>query len=114
MVCTPTQPPQHLLTLNGQLSNPILIVLEASPQQDALFPLPVNILPMAIHPFLVLSLSPPDLIFQVFDNGLQLFDLPPQSRHLCIIVVVLEGGLVNYSSKEYASRLSGQRDLLPY
>ena len=104
MVCTPAQLPRHLLTSNSQLRGPIFVLLEDSPQQDTLFPLPVNIIPMAIHPFFMLLLSPPDLIFQVFDNGFQLFDLPPQCCHLVIIAIVLEGGLVSYSSKEYASR----------
>ena len=99
-VSTPAQLHRHLLSLNGQLSSPVLILLEAGPQQDTLFPLLVNILPMVIHPFLMFSLSPSDLILQVFDNGLQLFDLSPQSHHLRIIVVVLECGLVSYSSQE--------------
>ena len=103
-VCTPTQPPQHLLLSDRQLTHPIFVFLKTHPQQDALFPLPVDILPMTIHPFLVLSVHSGDLILQVVYNGLQLFDLPLQSCHLHIIVVVLDKGLVSYSSKEYASR----------
>ena len=102
-VCTPTQLSRHLLLSNRQLTHPVFVLLEASPQQDALFPLLVNILPMVIHPFLMLSVHSCDLILQVIHHGLQLFNLPLQSRHFCIVVVVLDEGLVSYSSKEYAS-----------
>ena len=37
------------------------------------------------------SVHPGDLILQVIDDGLQLFNLPLQSHHLVVIVVVLEG-----------------------
>ena len=102
-VCTPTQPPGHLLLSDRQLTHPIFVLLKTHPQQDTLFPLPVDILPMVIHPFLVLSVHSSDLILQVVYHGLQLFDLPFQSCHFRIIVVVLDEGLVSYSSKEYAS-----------
>ena len=90
-VRTPTQPPQHLLLSDRQLTCPVFVLLEASSQQDALFPLPVNVLPMAIHPFFMFLIHPGDLILQVIDDGLQLFNLPLQSRHLVIVVVELEG-----------------------
>ena len=102
-VCTPTQPPWHLLLLNWQLTCPILILLKTHPQQDAFLSLPVNVLPMTIHPFPMFSVHPCDLILQVIHHGLQLFNLPLQHCHLIVIVVVLEGRLVRYSSKEYAS-----------
>ena len=109
-VCTPTQPPQHLLLSNRQLTHPVFVLLKTHPQQDAFLSLPVDVLPMAIHPFLMLSIHPCDLILQVVHHGfqlfnlpLQLFNLPLQHRYLVVIVVVLEGGLVSYSSKEYAS-----------
>ena len=51
---------------------------------------------MAIHP------SNP--VRQVSDNGPQPSDLPLQHCHLIIVVIVLDKGLVSYSSKEYASR----------
>ena len=78
--------------------------LKTNPQQDALFPLPVDILPVAIHPFLMFSVHPGDLILQVIHHGLQLFNFPLQGRHFRIVVVILDEGLVSYSSKEYASR----------
>ena len=103
VVCTPTQLPQHLLPSNRQLCCPVFIFLKTRPQQDALFPLPVDILPMTIHPFLVFLVQPGDLILPVIYHCLQLINLPLQSHYLPIIVVVLDKGLVSYSSKEYAS-----------
>ena len=76
---------------NRQLRHPVFVLLKAHPQQDALFPLPINILPVTIHPLLMFSIHPGDLILQVIDDGLQLFDLPLQSHHLVIIVVGLKG-----------------------
>ena len=77
--------------VNDPLPQCIFVLLEASPQQDTLFPLPVNILPVTIHLLLMFSVHPGDLILQVVDDGLQLFDLPLQSHHLAIVVVDLEG-----------------------
>ena len=34
-VCTPTQPPQHLLLSNRQLTHPVFVLLKTHPQQDA-------------------------------------------------------------------------------
>ena len=102
-VCTPTKPPQHLLLSDRQLTHPVFVLLKTHPQQNALFPLPVDILPVTIHLLLVFSVHSCDLILQVIHHCLQLFNLPLQSRHFCIIVVVLNKGLVSYSSKEYAS-----------
>ena len=68
VVCTPTQLSWHLLSLNGQLGRPIFVLLKTHHQQDALFPLPANILPVTIHPFLMLSIHPCDLILQVVDD----------------------------------------------
>ena len=48
-VCTPAQPPCHLLTTDSQLCCPVFILLKTCPQQYALFPVPIYVLPVTIQ-----------------------------------------------------------------
>ena len=103
MICTPAQPPHHLLSTNRQLVCPVFIFLKTCPQQDALLPVPIGVLPVTIQPLLKsplyvilpsqdfsqltpqISHQPPELSYPVL-----------QSSNVAVHLLLLERGLITY------------------
>ena len=89
MVCTTTQLPSHLLTSNGQLGSPVLILLESYPQQDALLLVPIIVLSMVIHLFFMILSDHLYLIPQVGNYSLQLLNLSGPLYPIALNVIQL-------------------------
>ena len=100
-VCTPTQPSCHLLSSNEQLSDPVFVLLKTCPQQNALFPVPIEVFPVMIQPLLKspLHVILPSQDFsqftpQVSNQPSKLGYLVLQSPNIAIHLLLLDEGLL--------------------
>ena len=101
MVCTPAQPPRHLLSSDRQLSYPVFIFLKTRPQQNALFPVPIEVFPVTIQPLLKRPLHDilpsqdfSQLTPQVSYQPSELGYLVLQSPNIAIHLLLLDEGLL--------------------
>ena len=108
VVCTPAQPPRHLLSSDRQLSYPVFILLKTRPQQNALFPVPVKVFPMTIQPLfqrpLYVILTSQDfsqLTPQISYQPPELCYLVLQSPYIAVHLLLLDGGSLIYPVTGY-------------
>ena len=102
-ICTPAQPPRHLLSMNRQLIYPVFVLLKTCPQQDALLSVPVEVLPVTIQPLLksplYVILSSQDfsqLTPQISHQPPELSYLVLQSSDIAVHLLLLKRGSLTY------------------